>query len=177
MSRWEYQPDPQEQPDEEQQLANQRDAQAAAQRLSLPETDEQNEASTERLHYIENLLRTAPLVSVSVGFADRVIAAIRGQDTDNPDYRNGLGIVLGLMISMVFLLTVIALPAYLFLLAVLSTDTEQAVNDFGTFLSDQADVIGAFIFNPPILVIFILGTLGSMTLVMFVLRFMRDLFA
>lgn len=177
MSRWESQPNPQEQPDDELHAAEELETQAAAQRLSLPDNEEQQDTSNERLQYIENLLRKAPLVSVGMGFAERVMAALRRQEPDNPDYRDGVGIVLGLLISLVFVLSVIGLPTYLFLLAVLSTDRQQAIDDTSEFLADQSKIIGDFLLNPPILVVLTLAVLGSMTLALFVIRFMRDLLA
>lgn len=136
MSRFEYQPDPER--DEDDNLNTQPHNEEiplvpAEQRLGLAE-DELGDAETtpenrERLRYVEDLLRNAPLISVSVGFAERVMAAIRGKDTNDPDYRDALGVITGLLISILFTLAVFGIPAYYLITSVISGDAAAAIDD------------------------------------------------
>lgn len=134
MSGYEYQPDP-ERDDEEifdAQQAENTTPETAEQRLGVPE--EQANDNLERLRYVEELLRSAPLIAVPMGFADRVMAALRGKDSNDPDYRDAMGIVMGLLFSIIFTLAVLGLPAYYIITAVLTGDAATVLADVTGFL-------------------------------------------
>lgn len=175
MSRWDYQPNPQEEPDDKLQTTEAYDTQAAVDRLSLPDTNtESSEATPERIQQIESMLRNAPIISASVDFAERVMAALRGQGPDNPDYRDGIGVVAGLLLSLVMIISVLGVPTYLFAFALLSGNRSQFTDEFDTVVSDFADTLADVMANPPIFALMTVSILGSVTLALFVIRFVRD---
>lgn len=118
MSRLEFQPDPNQ--DDELESALEEDT--ASQRLAMPET-------AERLHYVENLLRNVPLLSVPIGFADRVMAVIKRQDPDDPNYQDGMGIVLGLLMAALIAIPLFGIVAWLFIRALVSLRAQATLVD------------------------------------------------
>ena len=144
MSRFDYQqPDP-EHEDEQRAAESQAESleSTAEQRLGLAE--DESGVNVERLRYVEDLLRKAPLISVPIGFAERVVAAIKGKDTDDPDYNDALGLVLGLLISIIITLAALGFPAYFIITAVLTGDATTVIADvtdfFGNFVGWMADL-------------------------------------
>jgi hypothetical protein len=119
MSRLEFTPDPNQEDEEalESSLAGKAQEESALNRLAMPETGDADEGesheSTRRLEYIDQLLRNAPLLSVPMGFADRVVAAIKRRTGGEPDYRDATGIVLGLMMTALITIPLLGTPAYL----------------------------------------------------------------
>jgi hypothetical protein len=134
MSQYEFQPDPERDEDENLNAQPQEDtaADTAEQRLGIPEAATAEHA--ERLRYVEDLLRNAPLIAVPVGFAERVVAALRGKDSDDPDYRDAMGIVIGLLVSILITLAVLGLPAFYIITAVLTGDAATVLADVTGFL-------------------------------------------
>ena len=132
MSRLEYQPDPNK---EEAELPQPEET-SGHHRLALPEQDEANEAtltsdnlaeSGTRLQQVEDLLRNAPLLSVPIGFADRVVAALKGQDRTHPDYQDGMGIILGLVMAILIAVPLLGSVAYFIGRAVVSAEARNTL--------------------------------------------------
>ncbi len=126
MSRLEF--DPEKDHESEEDFQPQPEEQVSYHRLALSE-DEAAAAAAEasRLQYVEQLLRNAPLLSVPIGFADRVVAAIRGQDHDNPNYQDAIGIVLGLLFAALIAIPLFATPVYLTGRAILSGESRDTI--------------------------------------------------
>ncbi len=160
--------------DDEEYLGAHAEEQHTARQLELPASDVEPEITNERLSYIENLLRNAPLVSVSVGFADRVMAALRGEDNQNPTYRNGLGIALGLLFSILFLMIGIGIPSYLFLMLVVTVGRSKAVEQFRETAKTIFVPIEQIALTPPIVVMLLGLSFIMLLLTIFVIRFVRD---
>lgn len=140
MSRLEFTPDPNQEDEEALQssLADSSQEESAHSRLAMPETtDEGDEGfesreeheSTRRLEYIDQLLRNAPLLSVPMGFADRVVAAIKRRTGTEPDYRDATGIVLGLLMTALISIPLLGTPAYLIGRSIFSANFRADLGD------------------------------------------------
>jgi hypothetical protein len=140
MSRLEFTPDPNQEDEEALQssLVGKEQEESALNRLSMPETadvnEEESHESTRRLEYIDQLLRSAPLLSVPMDFADRVVAAIKRRTGGEPDYRDATGIVLGLMMTALISIPLLGTPAYLIGRSIFSP----------SFRADLGDDLGNF---------------------------------
>jgi hypothetical protein len=84
---------------------------SAHHRLEMPE---ETVGPSDRLLYVEHLLRSAPLLAVPFGFADRVVALLKKQAHTQPSYAQATGIVLGLAIAA--LVTVLPLGTLIYFL-------------------------------------------------------------
>ena len=176
MSRLEF--DPQKGHESEDDFQPQPDEQASHHRLALPE-DEAAAAAAEanRLQYVEQLLRNAPLLSVPIGFADRVVAAIKGQDHDDPNYQDATGIVLGLLFAALIAIPLFATPVYLTGRALLNGESRTAI------LAELESVMSSFLLwleslslTPIIFIPLALAVLVGLILVSgYVLWFFRSL--
>lgn len=162
MSQFDLQPDPN------------RDEEASINPEQVPDDELALETTSERLQYVEDLLRHAPLLSVPVGFAERVVAALRGKDTDDPDYRDAVGLVLGLLVSGVITVVMLGIPAYLMITAILTGNASTFVPDIIEFLS--IFVVG-WMSNIPLIAMPLVGTLGLtiIALMGYVFWFMKGL--
>lgn len=173
MSRFDYQPESEHEEDyrAEEQENLQETSSSAEQRLGLP--DQEAQISTERLRYVEELLRSAPLLSVPMGFADRVVAALRGKDTDDPDYKDGLGLVLGLFVSLLTTLAMLGLPIYFLLRVVITGEADQTVDD----ISGYFEPLFGWIADAPAVIIpaAVVSLLFSLLLTGYVIWFVRSL--
>ncbi len=175
MSRLEFQPDPEQEPEDD--AALQAEEQAAQNRLALPGSEAAAASETAvRLQQVEELLRNAPLLSVPIGFADRVLAVIKGQDQSDPDYQDAMGIVLGLLLAALIALPLFGTLAYLIGRAIVSASARTVlVSDLEAVLSSifvwlQGLSLGAAVLLPIALVILVaLGLLSG-----YVFRFFWD---
>ena len=134
MSRLEFTPDPNQEDEEalQQSLTDSEQEESALNRMAMPETtqtDKEEHDSARRLEYIDQLLRNAPLLSVSMGFADRVMAAIKRRTGGEPDYRDATGIILGLLMAALISLTLLGTPAYLIGRSIFSTSFRADLGD------------------------------------------------
>ena len=173
MSKFDFQPDAEHeegqfQPEEnESPLASS----SAEQRLGLSDQDAQ--ISNERLRYVEELLRSAPLLSVPMGFADKVVAALRGKDTNDPDYKDGLGLILGLVVSIITTIGLFGVPAFLIMRVLITGDASTIVDDIRNFF----DPIFGWIVDSPLVLLPVLlfAALSIVMLTGYFVWFMRDL--
>lgn len=149
MSRLEFTPDPNQEDEEalQQSLTESGQEESALNRLAMPETtetDKEEHDSARRLEYIDQLLRNAPLLSVSMGFADRVMAAIKRRTGGEPDYRDATGIILGLLMAALISLTLLGTPAYLIGRSIFSASFRA---DLGNDLSNFFESITSWMSN------------------------------
>ncbi|NDJ86660.1 MAG: hypothetical protein GYB66_12300 [Chloroflexi bacterium] len=136
MSRLEQQPDPNR---EEEQLEGfqahgKQEAEEAHRRLAMSD----DEANATRLQQVEHLLRNAPLLSVPIGFADRVIASLKGHENGHPRYEDALGIVLGLSFAALIAIAVMGTLALLIFQVLLETAT---ITDLAEGIGDAFETV------------------------------------
>lgn len=150
MSRLEFQPNREDENDDL--LLNEELEHDAEQRLAAPDD--------RRLQQVEQLLRQAPLLSVPIGFADRVLAALKGQDKSSPDYQNGLGIVLGIFLAALIAVPLFGTPIYLIGRAITTGQgVPNAFEDVAAALASVWDWLVEIPFSSGILLPFVIGTL------------------
>lgn len=176
MSRLEFQPDPEQEqaPDE----ASSTQHQAASQRLAMPENAEESTADlSARFQQVEDMLRHAPLLSMPIGFADRVLAAIKGQRPSDPDYQDALGIILGLFLAVLVALPLLGIPAYLIARSIISADyRDTLVSDLGSvlgtiFVGLQSSSLGVLVLIPVLIAMLVgFGLLSG-----YLVRFLKEL--
>ena len=131
MSRLEFTPDPNQEDEEALQSSMiENEEETALNRLAMPETaDGESHEGAKGLEYIDQLLRNAPLLSVSMGFADRVVAAIKRRQGGEPDYRDATGIILGLLVTALISIPLLGTPAYLIGRSVFSSSFRASLGD------------------------------------------------
>lgn len=170
MSRLEYRP---EQEDEEilQQAAEEEEA-TSHHRLAMPD-----EEDSKRFQSVEQLLRHAPLLSVPIGFADRVIAAIKGQNNQDPDYQDAMGIIIGLFLAALIAVPLFGTPAYLIGRALVSSAAlSTLIADLETMLTTVMLWLQGFSLSPVVVLPMLLITLVGLGLLSgYVFRFLKEL--
>lgn len=150
MSRLEYQPNRED--ENEDLFLNEEQEQDTEQRLAAPDD--------RRLQQVEQMLRQAPLLSVPIGFADRVLAALKGQDKSSPDYQNGLGIVLGIFLAALLAVPLFGTPIYLIGRAIASGEGIQSTfEEVAATLASVWDWLVAVPLSSGFLLPFIIGAL------------------
>lgn len=177
MSRLELNPNemPQEEPESGAEIALPAEsAPAAFQRLALPDEAFASTPAEERASYIDHLLRNAPLLATPVGFAERVVKAIKTRLHNQPNYRDGAGIVAALTITAFLVLPLLGLVVNIFFR--LLTDAnfpDNAANDIEAGLETLAMLLQ----NPTLLVVLVALIIPFLLLVAYVYRFWRGVLA
>lgn len=114
-----------------------------------PEVQEENE----HLNYVDRLLRSAPMLSAPLGFAERVIARLKADPPRVIRYEEGTGIVLGLgAVAFIFLPILMTLTIILGLGLINEDFREETWDTVGDVLSEVADAIA----TSPVLTAFVI---------------------
>lgn len=182
MSRLEYQPqsssDDNVEKNEELSVESSR-----YQRLSMPtettEAETTSEASAEeetpeaRERYVDQLLRNAPLLAVPLGFADRVMTALKKRVIP-PNYQEGIGFVMALGVIACLILPLLAISVNFFVRIIIDTEErDSSARDF----ESAVEVLGDAIQQSPIVVI-VIGVIilvGLAVLMSYLVRFVRGI--
>jgi len=184
MSRLEYDPSDRNRDEEEReesrraQEENATDAQLH--RLALPDEEAiaENEAESEerRLRYIDQLLKNAPILAAPLGFADRMMDALRKQSQAHPLYRDALGIIAGLGILACLVLPLLGyLTLQVFMIILDATardaaadDVREALDSVWTWLQDPS-------LNTSTIILLLIVFLMFLLLSGYLLRFFRQI--
>src|SRR6188768_4257251 len=75
-------------------------------RLGVEDSVAESQTDEKRLHYVDRLLKSAPVLSAPRGFADRVMNRLKGATPHTPDYEQGTGIMVGLGAGSLFYLPI-----------------------------------------------------------------------
>ncbi len=173
MSRLEYRPDPNQEDEEALQAAADEAEIAAHHRLALPDDAEED---NKRFQAVENLLRNAPLLSVPIGFADRVIAALKGQNSTDPDYQDAMGIIIGLFLAALIAVPLFGTPAYLIGRALFSDAAlSTLIADLETVLTTIMVWLQTVSLGPAFVILLLVSLVGVGLLSGYVLRFVKGL--
>lgn len=183
MSRLEYDPSDRNREEEEREEARRQEENvpdAQRHRLALPDEEAiaQNEADSEekRLRYIDQLLKNAPILAAPLGFADRVMDALRKQSQAHPLYRDALGIIagLGILACLVLpLLGFLSLQVFIIILDAAARDAaaddvREALNGAWTWLQDPS-------LNTSTIILLLIIFLMFLLLSGYLLRFFRQI--
>jgi hypothetical protein len=104
------------------------------------EVQEENE----HLSYVDRLLRSAPMLSAPLGFAERVIARLKADPPRVIRYEEGTGIVLGLGAAAFIFLPILMTVAIVLGLGVVNEDFRETTwETAGEVLTSIADAIAA----------------------------------
>lgn len=108
MSRLQYEPQDQNQPEPDDSMQLKRD------RLGVSEDAAQSTQPEEkRLQYVDRLLKSAPMLAAPLGLADRVIARLKGSTPRTPNYSDGAGIMVGLSAASFIAIPILATIVFL----------------------------------------------------------------
>jgi hypothetical protein len=115
-------PDPQQEPvDDSMQLKRDR--------LGVDDSVAESQVDEKRLHYVDRLLKSAPMVSAPRGFAERVMNRLKGSTPHSPDYEQGTGIVVGLGAGSLVYLPLLATAVYILVRSILDSAFRSRVWD------------------------------------------------
>ncbi len=97
---------------------------------------------SDHLSYVDRLLRSAPMLSAPLGFAERVIARLKAEPPRIVRYEEGTGIVLGLGAAAFIFLPILMTVAVILGLGLINEDFREATwETAGDFANGVVDAI------------------------------------